>query len=661
MKKIYVFIAILVLLINIQNSIASEPITEKHTYINRTQETYFDSYAKNLEKQIEKNWQPPLSSKNLPAKAYLYVIKNNVIKNGETSTFDIVTSSIKNDFDTNVINALVKTKKLELLPNEFKGEIVKFELEFNKTVSVLKTEEIKDPKIISDIYTKIADHNNDNCKYSQAIQLYSKALEFDLEKNNEYDIYMGRAKAYYKNKEYNLAKQDLAKIKNQLNNDIYSDYDIYPILYGPEKAIEKLTEEVNGLGVNNSYFRNFQWTIIFIYEHLGNYEKAIEYINRVTFQKASKIDEMWSQRNSIAISDVNNVIKNITIAIENNKNNDIYYYYRSILYFNQYESKRDALYTLRYAELQYNFEKINYIERINNIELSTQNELEKAIIDIKLAISLNPNKHEYYDILSQYYYETNETNKIKKEIKEVTKQINKNKNSKETCWLYYYRALLYQKQEPKVLYRRGNKILTLPTNEKRIRKDLINAIELNPNEEIFYKKLSETFSDYKLTGNIKKIDEITKLINKYNNKNTCWLYSARGLIMLYTTHNSQEINDFQKAIELKPDEPEFYLWLICCVNYLNRPAIIDEVTKKIEDNNNNYNKSWLYYYRANLHAGDLLGKEMALADIKKAIELNPHETAFYRLLEFIKKRIDELKKKETKTAIPELPELHIIK
>ncbi|MDD3686332.1 MAG: tetratricopeptide repeat protein [Bacteroidales bacterium] len=109
---------------------------------------------------------------------------------------------------------------------------------------------------------------------------------------------------------------------------------------------------------------------------------------------------------------------------------------------------------------------------------------------------------------------------------------------------------------------------------------------------------------------------------------TAHLYMTRGLIYMSTDRGDLALKDFSKAIELAPDDEDYYIlranyYLTISEGYNSYSDISNAI--KINPNNAEY-----YYYRAYILT-NLNVHDEALIDIDKAIKLSPNYADYYNL------------------------------
>jgi len=109
---------------------------------------------------------------------------------------------------------------------------------------------------------------------------------------------------------------------------------------------------------------------------------------------------------------------------------------------------------------------------------------------------------------------------------------------------------------------------------------------------------------------------------------TAHLYMTRGLIYQYTQRPSLALADFSKAIELAPDDVDYYIlranYFIQAAEGYNAYSDISSAIK-LDPENDEY-----YYYRAYILT-NLNVQDEALIDIEKAISLNNSIADYYNL------------------------------
>lgn len=143
------------------------------------------------------------------------------------------------------------------------------------------------------------------------------------------------------------------------------------------------------------------------------------------------------------------------------------------------------------------------------------------------------------------------------------------------------------------------------------------------------------FSAYDTAGNysFKLIDSLQKKI-KTQPKNAL-LYYQRSELMLNFIYNFGEsqhtindvMKDINKAIQLKPDTADFYVWRSHCYEYYesivdSMKAAINDMTKAINLVPNNAS---FYKRRAGLNMEIDTDRNIICADLKKSMELGDEE------------------------------------
>ena len=276
----------------------------------------------------------------------------------------------------------------------------------------------------------------------------------------------------------------------------------------------------------------------------------------------------------------------------------------------------------------------------------------KAVENTTKVIDLNPDKPDAFLLRGLAYYHLKD---YKNAIEDATKAIDLNPDEPDHFslrgWAYYNfdkedkaiedanKAIDLNPDEPDYFYLRGISFFYLENYDKSLENSK-RAIELNANEPKYLqlkqdslkshilKKIKRSFYNCDYEETILRCNEAIS-----SNKTVADYYLYRGLSKQYSNKvykNNFILNDFNIAIELKPDDP--YIWslrgsLKVQIDYNGNyiESAISDTSRAIEINS----KKAEFYYRSGhaKYCNDQI--EDALVDLNKAIKLDPDNNEGY--------------------------------
>jgi len=415
-------------------------------------------------------------------------------------------------------------------------------------------------------------------EYDEAFYRFDKAVKLNP---NDYYFYYWRGRIYFEKRLYDQAIQDFDKAIG-LKPNVYSYYwrgraYFEKCLY--DKAIEDFTECIK-LHPENSEFYYMRGQAYFkrkLYrEAVRDFNKAIKLNpNYDEALKAKKeVEKLLKSEEGSGTEEEKKEIKKLEerVSAESNPNNADFYFYRGRAYFER------GLYN-------------------------------EAIEDFTKAIKLKPDEAYFYYWRGRAYYEKRDYNEA---VQDFTKAIKLKPDDADFYYwcggAYYERGMAYFE---KGLYNEAIECFT-------------KAIELKPGEAYFYYWRGKAYYEKGDYG--KAIEDFTKAIKLkpdeayfygWRGKAYCevWRGTAyyevwRGIAYYEKGDYGKAIEDLTKAIELKPDEADFY--------YLRGNA---------------------YYWKGEY--------EKAIKDFDKVLELNPS----YKEAREAKKEVENLIEYKKKSLV----------
>ena len=267
--------------------------------------------------------------------------------------------------------------------------------------------------------------------------------------------------------------------------------------------------------------------------------------------------------------------------------------------------------------VQYIPSRINFLAllTIGDI-LQTQGEYNKAIEIVQSALKnieeLQVSSQEKYSLSEAYF----RLGSLYNDKQEYTTSIDAYSKA---IQIYPYAAHTYNN--------RGT-IRMLIDDYENAKADFYKAIELDPNYAIAYNNLASTLSQQKdYQGAIEKRNKAIELWPEYSNA-----YAMRGQDWYILDENDLAIKDITTAIEMKPNDPMYYLIranIYLGVAYLydidNYSLALEDINKAMELDPINGNA---YYMRYQVY--EAMGEfDKANADLIKATQLGYSETSKY--------------------------------
>ncbi|MEI0566419.1 tetratricopeptide repeat protein [Brachyspira pulli] len=487
--------------------------------------------------------------------------------------------------------------------------------------------------------SQLALYHNDSNKYLEAISNFNIAL--DIDKNNKAPLY-NRGLCYYSlalnennNAEYlNKAIDDFDRLINFLKGfekNIKNKNDIILLNKKYEESYAMSALSYIYLNKCDKALYNFNMAIIYAPKHgeyyynrgLCHYNFAIENNNDINYLKSSIEDfdkakelgfsdfdinflkgssylNLGSVKSDNSMEYLNNAINNFDFSIKldnDNKvdayyrkglaymylalylNNDIEYFEKSLENFNiaiGYNSTNGEYYYNR-GGCYYNLALIEKNINADNFHL--------AINDYSKAIELGFNDYQIYNNIGLTY---------------ISLGLFDNDNSYfEMALMNFIEYVKFYKENPDVYYRIGISLNRLGKYEESL-ENFDKAISLNINDEFLYYYIFS--SNFNLQNYEIAIENINNFIESnpasevgYYNRGLCYVNLALKKDENYNKYYEMFENDFNKAIELKPND-EFMISKMGGFYYIfgNYNKCLNQFNKVIEINKEN---DFAYYYR----------------------------------------------------------------
>ena len=309
-------------------------------------------------------------------------------------------------------------------------------------------------------------------------------------------------------------------------------------------------------------------------------QKAIEYLDKA-FDLADDKEVIAYKRGLVKMSiyDGQGAIDDFKLSIEINPN-----YADSYYELGKLETVRDPLKAIEYFTKAIELQPDNadfYVAR--GQARYSGGSISGAQEDYKKALELNPDDEQIKTVLEMLEnYETGDKD-FNQEYQEITKYINENPNDPEG---YYNRGYLQYRHE---------------VDDEIVLSDINKAIELNPNY----------------------VDA----------------YRVRTYVYEYSGEYDKLIAEYEKIIEIEPTYENYDYYIRYLNTYIENGAqkalkVIEKVFELFPDNAALYQLRGAIRYR-------LEDYDRAIADYKKAIELNPKNADWKRILKKIEQEQQE--------------------
>ncbi|MEJ9113292.1 tetratricopeptide repeat protein [Bacillus paramobilis] len=363
-------------------------------------------------------------------------------------------------------------------------------------------------------------------KFSEAIDMYTKAIEYD---NTYISVYNNRAYTYVMLNKYEEAMLDFAKALeiSPTSKKIYKNRAyVYIKMNEYQKAMKDIANAID-IDESDSILYKVRGQIRV---RLEEYEEAIEDYTKAIELDATDADYYYGRANVYdELNRYEEAIEDYTKAIELDVTDADYYYGRANVYdeLNRYEEAIED-YT-KAIELE-SEDAVLYCNRA--MSYGELKEYEEAIEDYTKAIELDATDAAYYYRRANVY---DELNRYEEAIEDYTKAI---ELESEGAILYYNRAMSYGE---------------LKEYEEAI-EDYTKAIELAPDNSISYNARANVYNE--LNRYEEAIEDYTKAIEM--EPEDAILYYNRAMSYGELKEYEEAIEDYTKAIELDATDADYY-------------------------------------------------------------------------------------------------------
>jgi tetratricopeptide (TPR) repeat protein len=437
--------------------------------------------------------------------------------------------------------------------------------------------------------------------------------------NNRADFYREQDKYEQSLKDYATAlklSKDPYQSARALNNRalIYRDQEKFDL------ALEEYTKAIEIYPNHSLYYSNRAE----IYQKQENYELALkDYSQAISFDKGNP---RWYEERAncyIAKGDFTAALKDLDKAIDLTPNDPIYYNNRADYYSN---FKKEVELALKDYESALKLSKDSYqsARALNNRALiyRDQEKFDLALVEYTKALEIYPNHSLYYSNRAEIYQK---------------------QENYELALKDYSQAILVDKDNPSWYNERANCYIAKGDFSAAL-KDLDKAIDLAPDDPSYYNNRAYFYKNYMKEDSLALKDYVAALGIYTNDYETSRSLIGRGLIFENQGEFELAIEDFTKAIDKIPEEPDYY----------SKRANVYQKQGKFGQAEDDYtqaivldpkNEKW--YFNRSFFFSKKQDLKNAIEDISKAIELNPNDADYYYFLGTyflsVKNRDDALK------------------
>ncbi len=488
--------------------------------------------------------------------------------------------------------------------------------EFKKIISIARKEFLKGNReifiwtFLSDAYCSIEKFKKRG-KFLSKIALDLINEELKKKETEKLLFYYSLLQGNLENYEETLKALDkLIKIKPK--NHKY--YDLKACLkYKLNQYDEsiKLFDKANELNPGNTKYLINRARVKF---HKGDYENSINDFDKA-IEQVSNNPDYYFERGYVkyCIKDYESAIIDLDKSIKINPNNPKYYLARiDVIHdgFNAglispeiFDNAKDCdiLIKLESQNDFFYYKRATYNKLKFDCRLSEKNILENVINDLNIAINLNPNQAEYYNIRGCAKYEL-ERAALKDHLKAI--ELNPNIDN------YYYNS--------------GCDYMLLK-DYNNAKKYFDKAIELNPNKSDYYHERGIAkgwLKNYK-----GKLEDLTKAIELNLNPYYSRYYRSIIITKCFLQDYQGALDDLNQLIKLSPRISDYYYWRS------NIKSKLFDYKGSIKD----FNTANIKYYVGKARTSSFYKDyKNALDYFNKAIILSPNNSPYYAERGFIK-------------------------
>ena len=513
-------------------------------------------------------------------------------------------------------------------------------------------------------------------EYELALKDYTKVIALDKENP---ESYAARAECYIAMKENTAALKDLDKAidLDPKNPNYYNDRaDFYSDYHQKEKDDLALKDYATALDISTDTYETLRAlnNRALIFQDQEKFDLALEEYNKA-IDKSPEEPLIYSNRANIykiqekyelAILDFTNVIaldkenpesyaaraqcyiamkentaalKDLDKAIDLDPKNPGYYNDRADFYSDYYQKEKDDLALKDYATaLDISTDTYETLRALNNRALifQDQEKFDLALEEYNKAIDISPkepkpysNKAEIYTILEKY----------------------------ELAILEFTNIIALDKENPESYAARAECYIAMKENTAAL-KDLDKAIDLDPKKPNYYNNRADYYREYKNEPELALKDYATALDISTDTYETIRALKRRALIFQIQEKYDLALEEYNKAIDMSPDEP--YIYSIRALifqiqekyelalkdytqaieleptnpnGYADRASFYKEVLKRPYDALVDYSLAIsldstdinLWWYRGKLFSEELNNQELAIKDFNQILKIKPND------------------------------------
>ena len=435
----------------------------------------------------------------------------------------------------------------------------------------------------------------------KAIKSMNEAIDLD---SQDPDLFYWRARFFEKNNEFQNAE---------------SDYTKSIMLDSTVKRFVKRSE----------FFFQFK-----------EYELALkDYTKVIALDKENPESYAARAECYIAMKENTAALKDLDKAIDLDPKNPNYYNDRADFYSDYHQKEKDDLALKDYATaLDISTDTYETLRALNNRALifQDQEKFDLALEEYNKAIDISPkepkpysNKAEIYTILEKY----------------------------ELAILEFTNIIALDKENPESYAARAECYIAMKENTAAL-KDLDKAIDLDPKKPNYYNNRADYYREYKNEPELALKDYATALDISTDTYETIRALKRRALIFQIQEKYDLALEEYNKAIDMSPDEP--YIYSIRALifqiqekyelalkdytqaieleptnpnGYADRASFYKEVLKRPYDALVDYSLAIsldstdinLWWYRGKLFSEELNNQELAIKDFNQILKIKPND------------------------------------